>query len=202
MKNRRVPFAAGLRYFFRIPYQSWSAYSTDVGKIGHRFGAIVRIGSVSTRLDRCEINPKVGRKGANFRLERSVRTICRAVLKIDILPASEIGADQSPPRRVSRPQKSGVTARSRGSWIYRNKKARGREGISNHPVWNGQEGRTSFHPGKKQEMWTRMKRTIAFCIFPRGRNLSTLYFRNYHSPDGYVLSFRPMFAAQPTPPLS
>lgn len=115
MKNRRVPFAAGLRYFFRIPYQSWSAYSTDVGKIGHRFGAIVRIGSVSTRLDRCEINPKVGRKGANFRLERSVRTICRAVLKIDILPASEIGADQSPPRRVSRPQKSGVTARSRGS---------------------------------------------------------------------------------------
>lgn len=35
-----------------------------------------------------------------------------------------------------------------------------------------------------------------------GGNLFTLYFPNYHSPDGYILSFRPMFLPQPTPPLS
>lgn len=59
--SRRV----GPRYFFRIPYQSWFAYSTDVGKIGHRFEPSKRIGSVfhSTRPDRREINRKVGRRG-------------------------------------------------------------------------------------------------------------------------------------------
>lgn len=83
--SRRV----GPRYFFRIPYQSWFAYSTDVGKIGHRFEPSKRIGSVfhSTRPDRREINRKVGRRANFWGVERSVRTICPAVLKIDILPA-------------------------------------------------------------------------------------------------------------------